>query len=312
MNKLFPNFLMVGSAKSGTTSLYHYLEQHPDVYMTPTKEPLFFCSHGVDKETFRKELYPMDLDHIVTDLDKYHELFANASGQKVRGEASVYYLLDHKKTIANIQALVPDWQDIKIVIILRNPVDACFSHYQMYSQYLKHFRGHDEGLTFEESLAKDDERIQRGYMATAHKHWFMYYEQVKDYMDNFRNVRMYLLSDLKKNPYVLIKDLFTFLEIDNEFVPSLTNQKYNVSGIPKNEFIYKALMAPSPIKTAIKSVLRLFLSRERMDIIKNRLLQSNIEKPAMKAETREMLKASYRDDILKLQSLIGRDLSGWL
>ena len=311
MSVSFPNFLIVGSAKSGTTSLYHYLNQHPQVYMSPVKEPLFFCSVDADKDILEKELYPVSLDDVVSDPHDYTDLFSGVSSEKAIGEASVYYLLDHKKTIKNIKEYIPEWQELNIVIILRNPIDACFSHYQMYSQYLKNFLGEKNILTFEESLEAEQERISKGYMALAHFHWFFYYQQVKDYMDNFDNVRIYLQTDLKNNPGRLIEDLFEFVGVNNTFVPELKGERYNVSGVPQSNLLYRLLISEGIVRKMIRPVLRLLLSPERKQLLLQKIWGKNLKRAVMAPEMRKCLIGLYRDDITSLQELIDRDLREW-
>ena len=83
-----PNFFVVGAQKAGTTSLYYYLDQHPQIYMCPRKEPHFFQGEG---STFRwpgRRLAP------VTDLEDYQALFEGVSDEKAVGEASASYLYD--------------------------------------------------------------------------------------------------------------------------------------------------------------------------------------------------------------------------
>jgi len=82
-----PNFFVIGAGKSGTTSLWRYLEQHPEVYMSPIKEPKFFAFEGGVPD-FRGPKTPW----AVTDLEAYRALFAGVSEEKALGEASAYYL----------------------------------------------------------------------------------------------------------------------------------------------------------------------------------------------------------------------------
>lgn len=312
MSVSLPDFLIVGAAKSGTTSLYHYLEQHPEVYFSPVKEPLFFCSVNESQASLEKELYPLPLDKVVRNFDDYKALFSAVNDEQAVGEASVYYLLDHKKTIKNIKQYLPQWQQLKIIIILRNPVDASFSHYQMYTQYLKNFRGHKDVLSFEESLDAEAQRIKDGYMALSPFHWFFYYEQVKDYMDNFANVRIFLQTDLRDDPDRLIADIFDFIGVDNTFVPDFKTERYNVSGVPRSGFLYRFLISDGIIRKMLRPVLRLFLSPKRKQWLLQKIWQKNLKKISMEPEIRKRLIALYRDDIQRLEKLIDKDLSAWL
>src|SRR5215210_3583710 len=92
-----PNFLVIGAMKSGTTALYYYLEQHPQIYMSPVKEPNFFCFEGRE-----------DLDgKSITRIGPYRDLFRHVSSEKAIGEASHCYLYE-PKAAARIKYYVPN------------------------------------------------------------------------------------------------------------------------------------------------------------------------------------------------------------
>lgn len=307
-----PNFLLVGAAKSGTTSLYNYLDQHPDIFMSAVKEPLFFCSTGVERETLAKELYPLPLDQVVTDFDDYLNLFADAQEERAIGEASVYYLLDYGKTIPNIQRLLPDSSRLKIVIILRNPIDACFSHYSMYNLYLKHFAKDGKTPSFEECIELEQKRVEDGYLALAHFHWFFYADQVQAYLENFDQVQIHLYSELKNDRQSVVTKLFDFLEVDTSFTPELSSE-FNFSGVPKFGPVYRLLSVPSPMRDRLQVIVRRIMpSKSLRTKFLHRLMRLNLNRPQMNLATRERLKEMYRDDIIRLQDLINRDLTEWL
>lgn len=306
------NFLVVGAAKSGTTSLYYYLKEHPDVFLPPVKEPLFFSTWGLDKQEIKKELYPVPFQKVVSDKNSYIKLFSKRKNEKAVGEASVYYLPDHVKTIANIRKLIPEPEKLKIIIILRDPVEASYSNYLMYTLYLKHHLGQKKTLSFIQSLDAEDERLKNGYRALAHFHWFFYHDQVKAYLDNFNQVKIFLFSELRENPQKLTKDLFDFLEIDSSFSPERTGSQYNASGVPKNALLYKLLMTSAGFRTIVRPITNMPFIKEKKDLLLNNLVKKNIKKPSMGNDMRVKLQLMYHDDILRLQSLIRKDLTSWL
>src|SRR3712207_4104321 len=106
-----PNFLVIGAMKSGTTALYYYLEQHPEIYMSPVKEPNFFSQENAADT--------------VTHIGTYEQLFKGASGKKAIGEASHSYLYE-PRAAAEIRRYVPK---VKLIAILRNPIDRAYSHF---------------------------------------------------------------------------------------------------------------------------------------------------------------------------------------
>ncbi len=294
-----PNFLIVGAAKAGTTSLYHYLEEHPEIFMSPLKEPKFITSNflkfpfrGIgDDEVERK---------IIKDFNSYVTLFEDAKKEKAIGEASADNLYYFEQSPFFIKKFLGD---VKIIIILRNPIDRAFS------AYTHLVRDGREYLNFEEALQEEEKRKKENWeFIWFYKDVGFYYKQVKAYIENFSKVKIYLYEDLKDNQLELIKDIYKFLEVDDSFVPSNLRVKYNVSGVPKNKRLHYLLTKPNPIKKIIKPFIP---QRIRRNLL-NKIIQKNLLKPKMKLETKLYLKELYREDILKLQELIKRDLSHWL
>jgi len=298
-NKKLPNFLIVGAAKSGTTSLYYYLKEHPEICISKNIKETFFFT-GKDFKDVNKESCNYGR-YAVTSLERYKLLFNHCGNKKVRGEVCVAYLFFYKESIQNIKKILSD--KVKIIIVLRNPIDRAFSN------YLHHVRDGCEKETFEKALSLEKERKRK-------KWWWgyylieagMYYDQVKAYLENFSEVKIYLYDDLKKDPLSLVQDIYRFLEVNDSFTPKSLGIKYNVSGIPKNRFFYEIIFKSNPIK----SVITPFIPRNLREKIIAIASQKLLKKPQMKPETREYLKELYQEDVLKLQGLIKKDLTHWL
>src|SRR5215210_1748036 len=154
---MLPNFLVIGAGKSGTTSLYHYLRQHPDVYMSPVKEPLFFAAEGgrirfpgPDGRMISRAANP----GAVTRMKDYRALFAGVSGKKAVGEASPQYLYTPEAPL-RIKHYVPE---AKLIAVLRNPVERA------YSAFLHRTRlGREPLADFSEALRQEDSRMREGW-----------------------------------------------------------------------------------------------------------------------------------------------------
>ena len=302
MGAKLPNFLIVGAAKSGTTSLYHYLKQHPEIYIPNRKECRYFSQMPgnfkgpKDDEVVNKT--------IIKSLDEYKGLFQDVSNEKAIGDMSPDYLYYYVNSIKNIRNICSD--NVKIIIILRNPVERTYSH------YLHYVRSGREGLSFEDALAQEELRKNKNWeWAWFYKDVSFYYEQVKAYLENFNQVKIYLFEDLKFNKLSLMRSMFRVLNVDESFVPD-TSARYNVSGAPKNKFIHGLLYKPNLFKTGINAVVNTVLSKEKARIYKTKLRVKMTKKAQIKPETKEYLKNLYQKNILKLQDLIGRDLSVWL
>ena len=296
-NKEFPNFLIVGAAKAATTTIHEYLKQHPNIFMCEPKEPSFYTF--AEKENIKYSTgRPVKF---VTRTEEYHNLFLNSHGSKIRGESSTPYLFFYEETINNIKKLNPDSKNIKILIILRNPVRRA------YSQYMMKVRDLVETLSFEEAITLENNRVKEN----AHFDFFyvkrgLYYQQVKAYLKNFKNVKVMFYDDFKKNPQLFLGDIIDFLNVEKfKFSPI---SKYNISGESKSHFVTKILKGNSIVKDVVGSFLPMKYSKK----ISNVVMSYNIKKaPKMNIETELMLKSYYRNDIKNLESLLDVDLSAW-
>lgn len=285
---IIPNFLIIGAQKSGTTSLYYYLKQHPDIFMYPGKEIHFF--------TYMQE--PISDCHI--SIAEYQSLFSNVKGQRAVGEASPSYIYS-KAAPERIKAYNPD---MRLIAVLRNPVDRA------YSNYLHALRRGQEPLEdFCQALQAEEERITNGWNFMFHYVAKGYYsEQLRRYYQHFDKtlLKIILLEDLRKAPSSTIKGIYQFLQVDENFVPDL-DSKHNTAGIAKNKQVGKllnVLQNSRAINKAVK-VLIPYSLREKFK-------QQIYTQPPMPEEARNYLKNVYQDDINQLQSLIDRDLSSWL
>lgn len=292
---VLPNFLIIGAAKGGTTSLYYYLNQHPQIFMSPVKEPRFFALEGENLD-FRSpdELF---VENSVTSFEEYCSLFQEVKNEIAIGEASPLYLYSDKAPL-KIKRYIPD---VKLIAILRDPVQRA------YSSYMHYVREGYETLPFAESLQAEEKRIQENWVYMWHfKKCGFYCEQLKRYFDVFdkKQIKVYLYEDLSNTPKFL-KDVFDFLEVDSTFAPDLS--VLNASGVPKIRMLYNLLDRGNAVRSALKVLPAQFRKN-----VANSLRKWNLEKPPLPAEVGDSLRDTYRDDILKLQGLIDRDLSKWL
>jgi hypothetical protein len=293
-----PNFLIVGAAKSGTTSLSNYLKQHPDIYISSIKEPKFMVAHSIDFPT-----KPNKKVVVVKDWKEYENLFAAVTTETAIGEASAVYLYQYETAISNIKKYLGD---PKIILILRNPVERTFSAYT-------HFlREGLEKLSFEEAINNEEKRIaDRWGFLWHYKSASQYFQQVKAYLESFNNVKIVLNEELKNDRSGVIKNLYDFLEVDPTFEPDLT-MTLNPSGVPKSGALYRLLARPNVVKKLGKKAMGLFMTDEKMRKRSLGWQSKLVTKPQMSEADRSYLKEYFREDILKLQDLLGRDLSNWI
>ncbi|MGJ3247143.1 MAG: sulfotransferase family protein [Elainellaceae cyanobacterium] len=296
-----PNFLMIGAMKAGTTSLYRYLKQHPQIFMSPVKEPNFFALEGEVLDDPRVS---------VTNIAAYHALFDTVTDELAIGEASVRYLYS-PRAAERIQHHIPD---TKLIAVLRDPVERAFSAY-----VYQYSRGSDLSSDFGKALRLEPERIQKNYDCWWHyKSMGFYYAQLKPYYDRFApsQIKVYLYEDVCDRLHDVVQNIFQFLGVDDQFQPDL-QKRHNSTRVPKNQAVHNFLTKPHLVKELIKP---LFPQAIRYNIVKGlrtrNLTRHDQASPTSRTvippEIRVALIDAYQDDILNLQELIQRDLSNWL
>jgi len=296
-----PNFLMIGAAKSGTTAIYTYIKQHPQIYMSPRKELRYFSNHiEVPKD--------VSLDYVhqgVKTLEEYEKYFDGVTTETVYGESSPMYLY-YPGVAERIKETLPY---VKLFAILRNPIDRAYS---AYTHGLREWK--EPAKSFEEALALESDREQIGWgMLWQYTKAGFYYQQLKRYYDVFNpdQIMVVLYDDLRKDVHGLLRDIFTFLEVDPDFKPD-TSARPNVSGFPKSKLTHELMRKLFIKDNLIKRLSRKIFSDKFRKQTTNQIRELNLEKRKMSQETRNELKQIFSEDIQQLESLIDRDLSYWI
>lgn len=297
-----PNFFVIGAAKCGTTALYRYLRQHPEIFMTERKEPHHFSYTYITKNTNGPNDY---IRSAVTDDVEYENLFNDVNDEKAIGEASPTYIYV-PGTAERIFEKIPH---AKLIAILRNPADRAFS------AFMHCIRDNRETVsTFKKALELEDERVAKNWGPIYHyKRMGFYFQQLTRYYKVFGEdqIKVIIYDDFSNDPYSVMRELYKFLGVDSSFEPDMSS-KPNVSGIPKNEVLQKAMneifAKPNPIRTVARALFS--------DVIRWRVTSSlrnkNLRQVSMPEKLRNELTTIYKDEIISLQSLINRDLSNWL
>ncbi len=291
-----PNFLIVGAPRCGTTALYEGLAQHPDVFMSPRKEPWFAGFTG-DPGPWRG---PLDAQP-VRDWDEYERLFDGADGFAAVGEASTLYLA-YEDAPRRIRESLPG---VRIIAIVRDPTQRA------YSNFLEHVQeGRERELDFARALAAEPERRRRGWAPSwGYAALGRYGQQLTRYFAEFPREHMLVMlyEDLRERA-ALYGRVFSFLGVDPSFVPDLPQRTNQNSGIPKSPLLHKVLTSPNPLRRALRSV----LSDSQRHKVRSWLLNQSLERPQLDPVLRQALTARFRDDILRTSDLLERDLSSWL
>jgi hypothetical protein len=298
-----PNFLLIGAAKSGTTSFWYQLRQHPQIFMHPGKQLNFFTFPG-DQVPFRG-LPPLNPNlYAPRNWDEYCFEFRNAGTATAVGEASNSYLYSASAPDL-IKSRLPD---VRLIALLRHPAERAHSRFL---QMVK--LGREPLHDFEKALGAEERRIQEGWWPEFH---YLaagkYCEQLSRYFRLFPASRIMIVlhEDLATRPIEAFRDVFSFLEVDGRFVPDMTLQ-FSASGLARSKPIDFALKRLRMARPALQKMLPDPLFRSLLRVGAG-LHHRNLKRPELSGGAREWLIQQYREDTLRLQELIQRDLSAWL
>lgn len=292
-----PNFIIAGTARSGTTSLYYYLKQHPQIGFPDKKEPKFFSSLSL--------LFPHNGvgDHTVDNLvvrsfDSYLKLFQGLGSFKRVGDASSDILYHHKHTAPEIRRVLGD---VPIIICLRNPADRAVSAYN------NMLRDQRETLDFGSALGAEEDRIKNNWdWMWAYKAGGLYAEQVETFQKTFSQVKVVLFEELAQDSNTIFRGLFDFLGVDSS-IPIDSSIRYGNSGKPKNKIIGFLTNRENPLAFRLRSYAIKLFPRLVLEWIASR----SLTKESIKEVHMDELRDYFRQDIDALEKLIGRDLGLW-
>jgi hypothetical protein len=311
-----PNFFVVGATKAGTSSIHHYLSQHPDVYISPIKEPHFFskdiCAAGFSEEYNRRtsfdiEAYlkteplpPMHIAHIV-DMAHYLELFRDVRNEKAIGELSTGYLYSNCAA-DNLFHFNPA---AKIVMVLRQPVYRAYSHYLM---AVRDLWDYESG--FVDALERDMASKEKGW-GKSHLYFElgMYSDQVRRYLNRFPagQVKILLYDDLAADPPRFMAELFEFLELNLSAIGSMTfSERKNAAMLPRFKMSRFHQRFFNTLKRSVGGALPPGLKARA----KKMMLSHRAPPKLQKAEFEHALRY-FGEDIQELSALIKRDLRQW-
>jgi len=294
-----PTFLVIGAARSGTTALYLYLRQHPNVFMPRGRETNFFAFEG-EALDFRGPGAEFVNNSVVT-LGAYCRLFADAPVGAAIGEVSPLYLYC-PCTAERIRARLPG---VRLIAILRNPIEQAYSHY-LYAR-----KEAVEPLDdFMAALdAQVDRRKARWQPLFQYVDFARYSVQLRRYFDRFprEQIRIFLYEDFASDPVRVVQEIFLFVGVDGSFVPDVS-ARVNAGGIPKSEWWQMLVMRPNPASKLVGNLLPTQTRRR----VRDALSSMNTRRDRMPPGARERLRTELRGDIVALQRLIDRDLSSWL
>jgi len=294
------HFLFVGTAKAGTTSIFEYLRQHPEIEI-PVKETFYFLRNVF---TDFKLGYPAQrpAEELILNKSAFQSLYPES--HKIYGEIGTGYLYHYEESIPLIKETFGE--DVKIIIILRNPVSRA------YSSYMHFVKDVHEKLTFEEAIKMEAQRKEQKYdFMWMHRDMGLYFKQVKAYLDAFKEVKVLISEEFRENPEAEMRSILEFLGV-NPNVEFDTKKEHNKSGEPRFKNLQKLITQENLVKETLRPFFRAAFNKEKRAKMRKRLKNANIASYLpMNPQTRDELTSFYKKDIESLEELLGKSLDSW-
>ena len=305
-----PNFFIVGAARSGTTSLARYLEEHPQVYMSPIKEPSYFANDiiaGLKLPNWSRnqrglEEYlngPMQdrRGGCVLHWESYLKLFRNVTNEIAIGEASTAYLISPSAPTA-IHAAMPN---ARIIVILRNPVERVFSTYLMLCRNGRLRENFSDVLRRTDSIRLNEWRhliIETRKIASGFERFLRIFPP--------NQLRWYFHEDFSREPAKIVRDAYAFLGVNAEFQPNLS-RRYNEHMIPKAPLLHHL-----GNRAGLLNIANRWIPRRVRPLARRMFFKAEVKMAQISAEDRALLIDHFREDVQTLSKLVKKDLSNWL
>lgn len=276
-----PNFMCVGAAKAGTTWLHLCLESHPEIYVPNRKEIHFFS-------------YPYLYEK---GMDWYESFFQDVASETAIVDISVSYM-NFPNVPEKIHAYNPD---IRLLFVLRNPVQRAYSHYCMA------LRSGHVGHDIRKVLTPESPWVRAGF----------YFHHISQFLNYFspEQIKVVFFDDMKNDPAAFLKDVYSFLEVDSSFVPPDMHKPRNAAkALPRFPKLYhflkgnyrKIMDSSEPMRRILESL------RFRGFFDAFHWLNQGPEPPALSSDTAQFLAQCYQEDVQSLSKMLNRELSPWL
>lgn len=306
--RVLPNFFIVGAAKAGTTSFAEYLAQHPEVYMSPVKEPHYFCS-DIDSSHLPRKVQPEQYfaspplrklhTMCVRRPEHYEQLFHEAGDAKAVGEASVSYLYSELAP----RRISEEIADPRILIFLRNPIERAYSHFQMDVEF-----GLAGTSDFLKAVERDISASKKGWgLSHLYVELGLYVPQLRRYLQQFPadRVKVYFHDDYRADVSSTLLDIQSFLGVRHSLDDISVGTRHGTGGprpvLPVLQQRARESRAYRLVQKAIPQDLRSKMKR---------LLSRQARR--MRRREFEALIPYFREDVLELSDMMRRDLTHWL
>ena len=289
------DFLVVGAAKSGTTTLFEALNEHPQIFISHRKECRYFSCVSVEIDGHNSA----PPDKRVKSLEEYLGLFKMAKPGQLCGDISLDYLYFHHNAVPKILNEVGP--ALPIIIVLRNPINRAYSH------YFGNLRIGEETMSFEDALvAEEERRANNRNWGLNYVNAGLYAGQVKAYKESFERVLLLLFEEDVVTGRATEKVL-RFLDLAS--FPTSRDIHANASGRPVNRWLYRVMMDDLIVRK-IKNVTRstpIHTSSRYTGLRRyyQKMMKANLKKEPMSSHARTMLKEKFQDDVALLAEYTG-------
>ena len=293
-----PNFMCLGAAKSGTTTLYDILRQHPDLYVPSFKEPHFF-----------------DIpENYKNGIKWYEKTYFKNTNQKIVADFTPSYFFDEEAPKRIFESL---GGELKFVVILRNPLDRAYSH------YLHSKRDLYEKQDFGEALKLESSRLQQyqnqadylSYLRHSYIHQGLYSKMLKRYLQYFSLDNFLFINfedEFLQEKDLTIQKVLHFLEIDSSILLNI-DIRSNPASKERSKILKRMMKKTGWWRVLLKKMIPSLKIRQ---IIKNRIQRANISvfnPPKLTQIQRHNIYNSYFSrDVHDLSVLLNRDFSNWI
>lgn len=303
------NLFSIGAMRAGSTSIYHYLDRHPEIFMSPVKEPYFFLAEHCRKLLANEDALSKEHRQRLTNITNsgkyrtakaYQSLFEGADNFEYIGEASHY--LHHPQTAQIIHEYNPD---SKIIICLRNPIDRFFS------EYMLNVRNSNINISFDEFLSSNViwnvgtnswdpapvNRLHKGFYSKQIIPWLKFFGD--------KNVKIFLFEDFAADQTEFCRKLYTWIGVDGTFQPISIHSQ--ASGKPVSSQFKKILNTDYAVKRFLKKMIHHTVRVK----LRQYVYKLTLKRAKMDQKSKDILYDIYEEDINRLEKLISRDLSAW-
>ena len=275
---MLPNLIGCGAGKSGTTSLYHYLNQHPQICMAAAKEVHFFTHH------FEKG------------REWYESQFLNCDEVPILGEFSTSYMLDPEAP-KRMAELLPA---VRLLFIFRDPVERAYSNY-WFSRSIGTLQTEESFSEVIRSPLGHEKFVSTGFYYQHLERFFNYFDREQIYV--------FLTEELKVEPVKQMQDFYQYLGVDARFQPD-TQSTYNVTVVPTNKLAKNVYQGWFQTKQRVKPLFKRAPSglRSKLSLMEKRVINTQLtqERPQMSSTDQEYLSQVYAEDVENLTEYLGR------